>query len=222
MLSALLLALGSSAAVLPTRQTLLEAVAPLDRGFKATSSQRAHIASILGTLTQQQPAKDALALNGDWELVWSDAPDIVGSSFGEALVGVGGLSGPLAAAVRIGQSIDAQVGTITNIIEYQPPEWLTAAVPGLAKDRLQQRVILSYETSGRRCDLTVRGAAIAPRTALGISLLALPPLELKGPLSLPFGSFEVLYNDGDLRVVRTQQGYYGVNRRLPEGESWSL
>jgi hypothetical protein len=55
---------------------------------------------------------------------------------------------------------------------------------------------------------------------LGVSLASAPPLRLQGPLELPFGSFEVLYNDGDLRIVKTQQGYWGVNRRLGPDESW--
>ena len=55
----------------------------------------------------------------------------------------------------------------------------------------------------------------------GVDLASAPPLKLQGPLAVPFGQFEVLYNDGSLRVVRTQQGYYSVNRRLgPDEEGW--
>jgi hypothetical protein len=208
-----------SAARSLARQALLDAVLPLDRGFRATAADRKRVAGLIRSLAIQAPAASA-DLEGEWELVYSDAPDIVGSSFGGVAMGVGGLSGLLGTAVRIGQSIDADARTIANVIEYQPPAWLASAVPGLASDRLQQRVLLSYATSGTRCDLTLRGAALAPRTALGISLLALPPLELRGPLSVPFGSFEVLYNDGELRAVRTRQGFFGVNRRLPDGISW--
>lgn len=218
--SLLVSSLATAACVaVPARQALLDAVLPLDRGFRATAADRQRVAGLIRALVIEAPAVSAAGLDGEWELVWSDAPDIVGSSFGTA-TGVGGLSGPLATAVRIGQSIDADACTIANIIEYQPPAWLASALPGLASDRLQQRVLLSYVPIGTRCELIVLGAAVAPRTALGVSLRALPPLELKGSLSLPFGSFEVLYNDGQLRAVRTQQGYFGVNRRLPEGESW--
>ena len=42
-----------------------------------------------------------------------------------------------------------------------------------------------------------------------------------GSFKVPFGNFDVLYNDGDIRVVRTIQGYYGVNRRITaEEEMW--
>jgi len=213
--TALLLA---SAAGLP-RQALLDAIKPLDRGFRATSDERKRVAGLITTLASTAPALSAEGLGGEWELLWSDAPDIVGSSFG-TITGAGGLSSPFADAARIGQSIDAAAGTIANVIEYRPPAWLASAAPGLASDRLQQRVLLAYTTSGTRCELTVRGAVVAPRMALGVSLLALPPLTLQGDLSLPFGSFEVLYNDGELRAVRTKQGYFGVNRRLPDGQSW--
>ena len=43
----------------------------------------------------------------------------------------------------------------------------------------------------------------------------------EAPFKVPFGNFDVLYNDGDIRVVRTIQGYYGVNRRITaEEEMW--
>ena len=42
----------------------------------------------------------------------------------------------------------------------------------------------------------------------------LPPLSLTFPAALPFGEFDILYYDGDLRVVKTAQGYYGVNVRV--------
>jgi hypothetical protein len=30
--------------------------------------------------------------------------------------------------------------------------------------------------------------------------------------------FEILYYDGELRVVKTTQGFYGVNVRVPDGK----
>ena len=125
--------------------------------------------------------------------------------------------------LRIGQQIDADARTIDNVIEYVPADWLRGpfVFNGVAADdSLQQRVLLSYETKGSRVDIKIRGTSIKPATVLGVNLLAAPPLTLEGALSLPFGSFELLYNDGDLRVVKTAQGYWGVNRRLPPGQGW--
>eukprot|EP00551_Chaetoceros_affinis_P013788 CAMPEP_0203701380 /NCGR_PEP_ID=MMETSP0091-20130426/35232_1 /ASSEMBLY_ACC=CAM_ASM_001089 /TAXON_ID=426623 /ORGANISM="Chaetoceros affinis, Strain CCMP159" /LENGTH=248 /DNA_ID=CAMNT_0050575099 /DNA_START=101 /DNA_END=847 /DNA_ORIENTATION=+ len=46
------------------------------------------------------------------------------------------------------------------------------------------------------------------------------PLELRGPLKTPFGSFEVLYLDEDMRIIKTYQGYLAVNQRQLPGEEW--
>lgn len=85
--------------------------------------------------------------------------------------------------------------------------------------RVQQRVLLSYTAEGTRCELKIRGTALRPDKVLGVDLRSAPPLSLEGGLQLPFGTFDVRYNDGELRIVRTQQGFWGVNRRL-EGAGW--
>ena len=62
----------------------------------------------------------------------------------------------------------------------------------------------------------MRGSELRPKTLLGQALEGiLPPLRLQGPkaLALPFGSFDIIYVDDTLRVVRTNQGYWGVNVR---------
>ena len=97
-------------------------------------------------------------------------------------------------------------------------------------------------------DLKIRGAAFAAKQVLGVSLDSVPVLRLgPGPLEPPFGTFECLYCEGGLetnaldgdmaevcsidglqgygecasiRVVRTQQGYYSVNRRMGPSEGW--
>lgn len=43
------------------------------------------------------------------------------------------------------------------------------------------------------------------------------PIELRGIVTLPFGKFEILYLDQDMRIIRTGQGYFAVNVR---GEEW--
>jgi len=46
------------------------------------------------------------------------------------------------------------------------------------------------------------------------------PLNLSGPLKAPFGQFELLYLDRDLRIIRTGQGFFAVNVRQVEGGEW--
>ena len=39
------------------------------------------------------------------------------------------------------------------------------------------------------------------------------PVNLRGPLQAPFGRFEILYLDDDMRITRTNQGFIAVNSR---------
>uniref|UniRef100_A0A7S4JN60 Plastid lipid-associated protein/fibrillin conserved domain-containing protein n=1 Tax=Odontella aurita TaxID=265563 RepID=A0A7S4JN60_9STRA len=54
------------------------------------------------------------------------------------------------------------------------------------------------------------------------SFFASNPVELRGPLSgsIPFGRFEILYLDEEMRVIQTGQNYLAANVRLKEGEEW--
>lgn len=49
-------------------------------------------------------------------------------------------------------------------------------------------------------------------------ILNLNPVRLRGPLKAPFGKFEILYLDTEMRIIKTGQGYYAVNVR--ENEMW--
>lgn len=44
------------------------------------------------------------------------------------------------------------------------------------------------------------------------------PVKLQGPLTAPFGKFEILYLDDDMRITKTYQGFYAVNVR--EESEW--
>lgn len=46
------------------------------------------------------------------------------------------------------------------------------------------------------------------------------PLNLSGPLKAPFGQFECLYLDKDMRIIRTGQGFFAVNVRQEEMNEW--
>ena len=49
------------------------------------------------------------------------------------------------------------------------------------------------------------------------SILVNNPVKLQGPLSAPFGKFDILYLDDTMRITQTYQGYYAVNLR---GDEW--
>ena len=162
----------------PEKSALLAALDGIDRGFAATSSQRKAVTSALEALkaVNPRPTDGAIGLSGDWELLYTDAPDILGLKN----------AGPLAELRRVGQQIDAEAGTIENVIEYEPREWATSLFSNLKGDRLQQRVVTSFarrEGAPATVDLKIRGVRLLPRQALGVSLESAPPLQLLGPLA---------------------------------------
>jgi hypothetical protein len=76
---------------------------------------------------------------------------------------------------------------------------------------------MSHASASTRAGLNIRIFLIACPCLVqvaGFDLLPLPPLSLGLPAALPFGEFEVLYYDGGLRIIRTGQGYMGVNQRI--------
>ena len=210
---------------------LLEQLSPIDRGFKATIAQRRSVNELLKKLAGCDSPR-GMPIDGDWELAYTDAPDILTLN-----------GGPLATLSRIGQQIDEGEKTIANVLEYRPASWLASLASDITKDSLQQRILLTYEVDGSRCDrahpaarpsrdlarplppaarynLKILGAGFNAQRLAGIDVSAAPPLRLQGPLAAPFGQFELLYNDGTLRVIRTQQGYFSVNRRLDPEDGW--
>ena len=204
-----------SASEPPEKSALFALLDGIDRGFAASSSQRKAVTSALEALkaVNPRPTDGAIGLSGDWELLYTDAPDILGLKN----------AGPLAELRRVGQQIDAEAGTIENVIEYAPASWLPLDAISASEDRVQQRVCLTYEVEkGTRCVCQVNTFGVNPQTFFGVNLRSSPPLKLpEAPFKVPFGNFDVLYNDGDIRVVRTIQGYYGVNRRITaEEEMW--
>ena len=234
------------------RAALLNAIAPLERGFKANKQQRLAVESAIKELAASAPLQALPDISGDWELIYTDAPDILG---------LDAQAGPLVTCTRIGQQISEADGTIANVIEYGPRAWAANLVGQAKGDLLQQRVITSFERRAdapTKVDLKIKGAAFVPKQLLGVSLAAVPPLKLQGVVEPPFGSFECLYCEGadgpapsdpdvvaldpdaaddmeqtceieglagfgacaSIRVVRTQQGYYSINRRMAPMEGW--
>jgi len=198
---------GGSKATEPLRRAL-DSLGPVGY-LTAAPAQRKKIDALL-----RQLLRPAESLDGDWELVYTDAPDITGLAN----------SGPLFEVSRIGQSFNADAGTVENIIEFVPREWLPGRGDG---DRLQNRVLLDYDVEpvqGRDITAKLTGLKIIPKNSpkqmAGFSLPDAPPLNLQGPLSVPFGNLECVYNDGDLRVFRTRQGYWIVAKRLPQDDGW--
>ena len=88
-------------------------------------------------------------------------------------------------------------------------DWVKGIRATLADDALQQRVLLTYEMEGSKVNLKIAGAAFKPKKILGVNLDAAPSPTLQGVVTLPFGNFEVLFNDGDLRDCQDGPGLLG-------------
>lgn len=217
---------GASALLFSELQQLSEAT---QRGFKATSVDRARANALISQLqalnptsepaaafyssqdAQSNPAPGAASLLGRWRLVYTDAPDIIGLEAQQ---------GPLAELGRIGQECDGIDRTIVNVISWRPARWLREGQPTLlGRDSVDQRIVLkasAVPSAPRRVNLFVEGFDLAPRRLLGRPAAdGLPGLRLRGPLSgqIPFGAFEVLYLDASWRVTKTTQGRVAVNIR---------
>jgi len=193
------------------KERLLSSLEGLDRGFKATREQRAKVEAIIDELvptnSDPAPAETLLKEDSKWELLYSDAPDIVGPGRGNGL-GLSPSNGD------IGQEFNATEGTITNLVELRPPGALSSLLP---KDSLLLQVVISARAvSPTRIGMKVKGTRAVPRNFAGVDVSRLPPLKVDLPFNPPFGEFEVLFCDGDIRVVKTGQGYLGVNRRVRE------
>lgn len=123
--------------------------------------------------------------------------------------------------IAVGQHIDPLTAMIENVIEYGPTKWNPlVSFFGAETDRVQQRVLLSYKRSGKQYSLLFKGTAIRLQRVLGVNLRSQQPLTLMPPLELPFGSFELLYIDNELRIVKTQQGFYALNQKMQSGQGW--
>lgn len=246
----LILSVGADALldVGAARSALLSAIQPTNRGFGASAEQQQAVRTSIEELAAVSPQKMIPDITGDWELIWTDAPDILG---------LDAQAGPFNRCLRVGQQISEADKTIMNVIEYGPREWVSSLVggvqPDVASDVVQQRVVTGFERregSPTTVDLKIRGASFQPKQLFGVTLDAVPALKLgPGPVELPFGTFEVLYCEGPMeapalaedmaeaceidglsgygecapiRVIRTQQGYYSINRRMGPAEGWGM
>ncbi len=230
------------------KDELLELASITNRGFSASRKQKDEARKLCDKLRTVNPTQEPLypyyaeseklsgepSLAGKWTLVYTDAPDITTLD-----------SGPLSAAKlgRIGQECDPPL--IKNVIEWLKPDW-AANLPfstGAGKSRVLQKVCTEASASPSnpfRANLKVVGLdlvgdtdgnsgnegtdenkpSFGPFPESPAKFFEDNPLELRGPLKTPFGSFEVLYLDEDLRIIKTYQGFLAVNTRQKSGEEW--
>jgi len=176
------------------------------------------------------------SISGKWILIYTDAPDITGldssrNPFSTAKLG------------RIGQECSPPY--IKNVIEWLRPDWAKGLpFSGSDESRILQKVVTMGSATPAKptfVELKVAGLEIEAASnddttndsgksssngnnmveniqsrGLPAGILSMNPVDLKGPLNPPFGRFEILYLDEDLRVIQTSQNFLAVNRRIVE------
>ena len=173
--------------------------------------------------------QDRSTLVGKWTLMYTDAPDITsldGGPFATAKLG------------RIGQECNPP--SIKNVIEWMRPDW-ASSLPFFASDdgssRVLQKVccegsateqnpstvdlkLVGLEFLGMKESDSDDGKSGGFNSVLGgpAALLKRNPVKLKGPITAPFGKFDILYLDDDMRITKTYQGYIAINIR--EDNPW--
>ena len=209
-------------------------------GFKATPTDRQRMKYLIQQLAAYNPTpepaavfydkdQDATAaatpsLQGKWTLVYTDAPDILTLADNDTF----------ARLQRIGQ--ECGHGKIANVIEWVPPVWAGALPVTITGNTQGQRVLQKVITQASaspdqlsKVTLVLKGLQVewlqedSSDNIEGVlpSLWSrVNPLQLQGPLTAPFGSFEVLYLDEEMRIIRTNQGFYAINRRNSPETDW--
>ncbi|GMH98218.1 hypothetical protein TrVE_jg14259 [Triparma verrucosa] len=222
---------SAQASILLAKAELLNLGTSTNRGFTSTPAERKQITKLISTLTSSSPPPSlsnitSSPLFGKWTLIYTDAPDITSLD-----------SSPAARLGRIGQEITSSGPSkliVKNVIEYLRPKWLdTLPLPplligGSSDDRIIQKVVTEGSTSisnPSTINLSIKGAELYTEgddTSLPYALRRLRdrPIDLKGGGGLPFGSFEVLYLDGGVRISRTSNDHVAVNVKDDAGSAW--
>jgi hypothetical protein len=224
--------------VVRLQKELLQLATATNRGFTASQQERKRAREIIYNLADYNPTTEPASpfynsttitnddasptLAGKWTLVYTDAPDITGLDAG----------GPLATAKlgRIGQ--ECKPPYIKNVIEWQRPDWADfLPFAGTDESRVLQKVVTEASASPDKpllVNLKLAGFEVTSplsNSTMGnlqedIQKVGLPaawfsrnPIKLQGPLTAPFGQFEVLYLDDEFRIIKTGQNFLAVNVR---------
>ena len=232
------------------KEDLLSLASSTQRGFKASREERRRAKNLAEALEKLNPTEEparsyyegnssddsggagSADLSGKWTLVSTDARDITTLDSG----------GPFAPSKlgRIGQECSPPV--IKNVIEWKKPDWATALPFSGGDDaRVLQKVCcegVAKREDPRTVDLKIVGldivgdqgetkqsseiaSDIVKRIQGGpAGLVGESPIEVRGFVKPPFGKFEILYLDEQMRIIQTYQGYLAVNVRQTPGEEW--
>lgn len=196
---------------------LLEAIASLNRGIRATSADRRAVAAAAVRLEERNPTAQPLAattrLEGDWRLLYTTSQELLNL---DRL--------PLASLGSIYQCIRLKEGRIYNLAEVAGPPPLSGLVAVAA--RLEP-------VSERRVNVRFERGVLGFQSRLGyqspgqfVATLAdtrrfswLQGLDFPIQAERQSGWLEVTYLDDDLRIGRGNQGSLFILRKDPPSVS---
>jgi hypothetical protein len=230
------------------KKELLTLAAETKRGFKATLKERQRARALIFQLGDLNPTDEPArayyrdpdltsigtistipagpGIAGKWTLAYTDAPDITSLDSGPNSVATLG---------NIGQ--ECKPPFIKNVIEWKRPSW-AANLPfsGTDDSRVLQKVVTSASASPDKptiVELKLAGFEVGTpgsdnqeedlpqaiqNKGLIAGLLQSRPVNIEG-LKAPFGQFEILYLDDELRIILTR-GYVAVNLRMSSDNEW--
>jgi hypothetical protein len=180
-----------------------------------------------------------IGISGKWELIYTDAPDITSldsrNPFSTAKLG------------KIGQQCDPPY-IKNIIEWKRPDWAENLPFSGSSESRILQKVVVTAVANPSKptfVELKVAGIEIMAgdnndddnndsnsnsnssmfnlveniqKKGIPVGILSQNPIDLKGNLNPPFGRFEILYLDNELRIIRTNQNFIAVNRRINKKE----
>ena len=182
------------------------------------------------------------SLIGKWTLVYTDAPDILGLADGDTLARVQRIGQECRDG---GTTIINVIEWVPPVWLGALP----TSIGGTGRERILQKVITRASANPGapyRVDLSLRGievvlapdpnhrrrddaswnvpspSASSSSSTKGLlpSWLRQRPIRLQGPWTAPLGSFDILYLDDEIRIIRTDRGYYSINKRNTPRDAW--
>jgi hypothetical protein len=199
-------------------------------------------ATTTSSTTTTQPSSSSSSLTGRWTLVYTDAPDILTLADNEAVARVQRI-GQECDTSTISNVIEWIAPRWINVLvpPNNSPQLPVRAIqkvvtqataspdaPTKVNLRLQGlQVQWEFPMSTHNENKDDRNDDTNSNSSKRSSSSTPPPwwptpqnLRLQGPTTAPFGSFEILYLDNELRIIRTSQGYYAINRRNTPETEW--
>ncbi|MGK3733436.1 MAG: hypothetical protein ACI8RD_009884 [Bacillariaceae sp.] len=185
-----------------------------------------------------------IGISGKWELIYTDAPDITSldssrNPFSTAKLGrIGQQCDPpyikniiewkrpdWAENLPFSGSSESRIlqkVVVTAVANPSKPTFVELKVAGIevmaAEDNDNDDDDNDSSSNSNPSSSMIGLVENIQKKGIPVGILGQNPIDLKGNLNPPFGRFEILYLDNELRIIRTNQNFIAVNRRINKKE----